>query len=190
MKRGRSVLAISVVLALAGCTGTSADSDQPPPSSGTPSAVASDTHPAKPRAVPQHQRFTLDDTAQFDDGLQVEVAGTEATKATKTDRGADGTSGQIIIASVRIENDTREAYDARDVLIRATYGAGHDAPTIVDSSHELTSGFSGTVAVKDEAVATVGFAVPYAALGRVTITVDCNDDVHDPVSFSGRVRKS
>ena len=41
---------------------------------------------------------------RFDDGLLIDIAGHNvAKKATKTDRGAEATNGQIVIASVRID---------------------------------------------------------------------------------------
>ena len=72
---------------------------------------------ATPAEVPKAQQFKLDDAAEFDDGLLIEIAGTVADKATKTDRGAEATNGQIVIASVRIENKTKKSYDAKGVLI-------------------------------------------------------------------------
>jgi Domain of unknown function (DUF4352) len=188
MKRGLVALLVGALLALSGCAGPLAGDDEPPAEEATPSAVAPET--PEPPTVPKEGRFTLEETAEFNDGLQVEVAGTEATKANKAYRGAEATKGQIVIASIRIENDTHEAYDARDVTISATYGDGTAAQAITDPSNELTSGFSGSIEIGDEAVAAVGFAIPYSALSRVSITVDCNDDLHDPVSFTGRVHKS
>ena len=58
------------------------------------------------------QQFSLDDVAEFDDGLLIEIAGAVADKAKKTDRGAEATNGEIVIASVRIENKTKSPYDA------------------------------------------------------------------------------
>jgi predicted small lipoprotein YifL len=187
MKRGLAALLVAVLVALSGC-GLQGGDDQPPAEGATPSAVAYET--PEPPTVPKEGRFTLEQTAEFDDGLQVEVAGTEATKAKKAYRGAEASNGQIVIASIRIENDTQEAYDASDVAITATYGDGTVAQPIIDPANELTSGFSGTIEIDDEAVAAVGFAIPYSELSRVSITVDCRDDLHDPVSFTGRVRKS
>ena len=130
---------------------------------GTP--VESTPHPsatsARPGEVPEEQQFSLDDVAEFDDGLLIEIAGAVADKATKTDRGAEATNGEIVVASVRIENKTKEPYDAENVLIGATYGTGKDAQIMIDKTDELQSGFTGTIRPKDEDIATVGFAVPY-----------------------------
>lgn len=135
------------------------------------------------------ERFTLDEAAEFDDGLIVEIAGSVADKAKKTDKGAEATKGQIVIASVRIENGTKHAYDAAPVQITATYGTSTDAPLIIDKTSDLQRGFAGPIKSKDESIATVGFAVPYSQLKRVTFIVDPNDDEHDPVSFTGQVHK-
>ena len=94
-----------------------------------------------------------------------------------------------MIASVRIESKTEEPYDAESVLIGAKYGNGKDAQIIIDETDELQSGFTGTIKAGDEAIATVGFAVPFAELKRVTFIVDPNDDVHEAISFTGTVRR-
>jgi hypothetical protein len=152
--------------------------------SSAPSATA-----ATPAEVPKEQQFTLDDVAEFDDGLVIEIAGTVADKATKTDRGAEVTNGEIVIASVRIENNTKEPYDAASVLIGARYGDGKDAQIIIDKTDELQSGFKGKIKPKGEDIATVGFAVPWKELKKVTFIVDPNDGVHEAISFTGRVHR-
>jgi len=139
--------------------------------------------------VSKEQQFTLDDVAEFDDGLMIEVAGTVADKASKTDRGAEATNGQIVIASIRIENKSKKPYDAENVLIAAKYGEDKDAQIIIDKTDELQSGFTGKIKPKGEGIATVGFAVPWKELKKVTIIVDPNDDVHEAISFSGRVHR-
>jgi hypothetical protein len=151
---------------------------------------APDATAATPGEVSEEQQFTLDDGAEFDDGLVIEIAGTVADKASKTDRGAEATNGQIVIASIRIENNTKRSYDAGTVLIGAKYGDGRDAQIIIDKTDELQSGFSGKIKAKDEGIATVGFAVPWQELKKVTIVVDPNDDVHEAISFSGRVHRN
>ena len=161
-----------------------ADAWQSPTASPTPSATS-----ATPGEVPEEQQFSLDDVAEFDDGLLIEIAGAVADKATKTDRGAEATNGEIVIASVRIENKTKEPYDAESVLIGAEYGNGKDAQIIIDKTDELQSGFTGTIKPNDEDIATVGFAVPFTELKKVTFIVDPNDDVHEAISFTGTVQR-
>jgi hypothetical protein len=156
----------------------------PSAGTGTP-ASASET---LRRAAPD-QQFSFDETARYDDGLQIEIAGTVADKAKQTDRGAEATHGEIVIASVRIENGTAETFPATDVGVSASYGSGRDAQIIIDKTDQLQSGFRGSIRRGDEQIATIGFAVPFSELGKVTVVVDPNDDVHDPVSFAGTVER-
>ena len=193
MRRLSEALA-GLLLVLAGCGVLSANA-QPgvTPGGNVPkrrrrvrrelSGIASpDATAATPGEVAEEQQFTLDDVAEFDDGLMIEVAGTVAEKASKTDRGAEATNGQIVIASIRIENKTKKPYDAENVLIGAKYGDNQDAQIIIDKTDELQSGFKGKIKPKDEGIATVGFAVPWKELKKVTIIVDPNDDVHEAIS--------
>jgi hypothetical protein len=202
MRRLPGALA-SLLLVLASCGVQPANHPQPGISPGgnwpETAAVESDANAgdsqspdataATPGEVSEEQQFTLDDGAEFDDGLVIEIAGTVADKANKTDRGAEATNGEIVIASIRIENNTKKSYDAENVLIGAKYGDGQDAQIIIDKTDELQSGFSGMIKPKDEGIATVGFAVPWKELKKVTIIVDPNDDVHEAISFSGRVHR-
>jgi hypothetical protein len=137
--------------------------------------------------VPEEQQFSLEDAAEFADGLLIEIADAAADKAAKTDRGAEMTNGEIVITSVRIENKTMKPYAAENVLLGAKYGNGKDARTIIDKTDELHSGFIGTIKAGDEAIATIGFAVPFSELKKVTFIVDPNDDLHEPISFTGTV---
>ena len=188
---------IGLLLALAACGVPAADEPQPnvAPTSSSPEGTPVESTPspsatsARPGEVPEEQQFSLDDVAEFDDGLLIEIAGAVADKATKTDRGAEATNGEIVVASVRIENKTKEPYDAENVLIGATYGTGKDAQIMIDKTDELQSGFTGTIRPKDEDIATVGFAVPYKELKKVTFIVDPNDDVHEAISFTGTVQR-
>ena len=87
---------IAVLLALAACgalpadelqpSGTSTSSNpeemsSPAGNSASPSSTAASATPAE---VPQEQQFGLDDVAEFDDGLVIEIAGAVADKAAKT----------------------------------------------------------------------------------------------------------
>ncbi len=190
---------IAVLLTLAACSSPAANQPQldvTPASSSpvaTPARSAVGPSPSatstKPGDVSQEQQFSLNDLAEFDDGLMIEIAGAVADKAKKTDRGAEATNGEIVIASVRIENKTKEPYDAESVLIGARYGDGKDALIIIDETDELQSGFTGTIKPKDEDIATVGFAVPIKELKKVTFIVDPNDDVHEAISFTGTVHR-
>ena len=74
-------------------------------------------------------------------------------------------------------------------MISASYGNGKDAQIIIDKTNQLQSGFRGSIKKGDEQIATIGFAVPFSELAKVTFFVDPNDDVHDPVSFTGKVER-
>jgi hypothetical protein len=190
-------LVLSLVLTVPGC---SASSDESPATSGASAGAASSsaatsagastpTSAETPRRVTPDQQFSFDETARYDDGLQIEIAGTVADKAKQTDRGAEATRGEIVIASVRIENGTPETFPAADVLISASHGSGKDAQIIIDKTDQLQSGFRGSIKKGEEQIAAIGFAVPFSELGKVTVVVDPNDDVHDPVNFTGTVER-
>jgi Domain of unknown function (DUF4352) len=192
MRRLQGAL-IGVLLALAACGAPPANQPQPevtsdisPTVESTASPSAADTTPSE---VPEGQQFQLGDVAEYDDGLLIEIAGAVADKAAKTDRSAEATNGEIVIASVRIENNSEEPYYAESVLIAAKYGDGKDAQIIVDETDELQSGFTGTIKPNDEGIATVGFAVPFSELKKVTFIVDPNDDVHEVISFTGTISR-
>jgi hypothetical protein len=183
---------LGVLLTLAACGVQPANQTQSSPEPASAESAASpalSATVAKPAEVPKEQQFTFDDGAEFDDGLVIEIAGTVAERAAKTDRGAEATNGEIVIASVRIENNTEKPYDAASVLIGAKYGDGNDAQIIIDKTDELQSGFRGKIKPKDEDIATVGFAVPWTELKKVTFIVDPNDDVHEAISFTGQVHR-
>ena len=192
-------IAVLVVLAACGVRPTSEPAPSVTATSGRTDAPASPASPgigpgtsatsATPAEVPEEQQFSLDDAAEFDDGLLIEIAGAVADKAARTGRAAEATDGEIVIASIRIENKTKEPYAAESVLIGAKYGNGKDAQIIIDKTDELQRGFTGTIKAGDEAVATVGFAVPFSELEKVTFIVDPNDDLHAAISFTGPVQR-
>ena len=191
-------IAVLVVLAACGVRPTSEPAPSVTATSGRTDAPASPASPgigpsssatSTPAEVPEEQQFSLEDAAEYDDGLLIEIAGAVADKVARTDRAAEATDGEIVIASIRIENKTKEPYAAESVLIGAKYGNGKDAQIIIDKTDELSSGFTGTVKPKGEAIATVGFAVPFSELKKVTFIVDPNDDVHEALSFTGTVSR-
>ena len=191
-------IAVLVVLAACGVRPTSEPAPSVTATSGRTDAPASPASPgigpsssatSTPAEVPKEQQFSLDDAAEFDDGLLIEIAGAVADKAARTGRAAEATDGEMVIASIRIENKTREPYAAESVLIGAKYGNGKDAQIIIDKTDDLQSGFTGMIKVGDEAVATVGFAVPFSELEKVTFIVDPNDDLHGAISFTGPVQR-
>ena len=192
-------IAVLVVLAACGVRPTSEPAPSVSATSGRTDAPASPASPgigpgttatsATPAEVPEEQQFSLDDAAEFDDGLLIEIAGAVADKVARTGGAAEATDGEIVTASIRIENKTKEPYAAESVLIGAKYGNGKDAQIIIGKSDRLQRGFTGTIKTGDEAVATVGFAVPFSELEKVTFIVDPNDDLHAAISFTGPVQR-
>jgi hypothetical protein len=187
-RRARLAVAATLGLAVlvpAGCTAAGGGTGTPTPAvqAATPGAVRT------PPAVAKDQQFAFDEIAEFPDGIEVEMAGTVASKAEDTIRGADATQGEMVTVSIRIGNNTEVPYDVRRFSVTATYGPGTPAPLVLDTVGELQTGFSGQVAPADETVAPFGFAVPFAQLGKVTYVVDPGDDEHEAVSFTGKVER-
>ena len=133
---------------------------RPPAPAITPGSVRT------PPEVTKDQRFTFDDIAEFPDGVEFEMAGTVASQAEATVRGAESTKGQMVTVSIRIGNATELPYDANKVAVTASYGKGTPAPLVLDTIGELQTGFSGSVAPSDETVMPFGFAIPFSQLGR------------------------
>lgn len=171
--------------ALLAVTACSPAENVPPPDTESASASAEPSP-----VISDDQGFTLDDQAEYSDGLMVEIAGSFAQKASKNVKGAESSGGQIVVASVRIENNTTAPYDPAEVEVTATYGNGTVAPPVTDPTRDLVADFEGVIDVSDEGVAAAGFAIPTSGLGKVTFVVDLHDDEHEPVSFSGKVERS
>ena len=181
-----ALLGVLLAVLLAGCGTTGAGSKKPsaPPAPGmTPGAVR------PPPEVSKDQRFSFDDIAEFPDGVEFEMAGTVASQAEATTRGAESTKGQMVTVSIRIGNATELPYDTNKVAVTASYGKGTPAPLVLDTIGELQTGFSGSVAPSDETVMPFGFAIPFSQLKKVTYTVDPGDDQHEAVSFTGKVER-
>ena len=184
MRRALGAGLLVAALLLAGCSrGTDA------PEVVEPTVAASSARAVAVPEVAPDQRFALDDLATFDDGLEVEVAGSVAGRATANDQGADRSGGEIVTASIRIGNNTDEAYDPRLATITATYGDGTVASPVVNPTEKVTGTFAEPIAVQGEGVAAAGFAIPAAELTEVTFVVDLADGTHDPVSFTGKVEQ-
>ena len=191
----RALLAAAVTAALlAGCTPGDQPGDAAPggeaSSASEPVGDPTGTEEGSPPEGGPDEQFGFDDTAEFEDGLLVEVAGATAVRAKPGQKGAELTSGEMIIISVRLENQTPRVYNAEPVLITVTYGTEDlDAALVTDPAGELQAGFSGAVEVGQELTAVLGFAVPFSELARVTVTVDRDDPTYEPVSFTGAVER-
>lgn len=141
------------------------------------------------RAV-EDSSFSFDDIASYEGGLEVEITGTVAQQVTTGMTGAETTHGQMVVVSVLIRNDSTADVDATTALVSATYGAADtEATLVVDPAGGLANAFLGSVTAGEEVTARYGFAIPFSALGRVTVTVDLGDGEHEPVSFAGAIQR-
>lgn len=199
IRRLMTALCCVLVLSLASCSSSTEGGEEPEATTSagapaTPGDGAETPGGGEESGDPssgETDGFTFEDAATFDDGVSLEVAFTLADKAKETDTGAEGTNGEIVVVVLKLSNESEEEYDASDALVTATYGAeDKEAEIIVDETGELATGFAGVIATGEEQNAQLGFAIPAAESGDITITVDLNDAVHDPVSFSGAAAKS
>ena len=196
IRRLMTALCCLLLLWVSSCSSPTDEGQDPGPetsASGAPASPGGTETPAGEESAGGEETdgFTFEDAAAFDDGLSLEVAFTLADKAKDTDKGAEGTNGEIVVVVLKLSNESEEEYDPSDALVTATYGPKDtEAEIIVDETGELTAGFSGVIATGSEQNAQLGFAIPAAESGDITITVDLNDAVHDPVSFSGAAAKS
>ena len=185
---------MSLAVLSAGCGQIPAgvDSSVAPPSAANSStgAASAENPSARPDSGDEDSSFSFDDIASYEGGLEVEIASAVGQQATTRMTGAETTDGQMVVVSVLVRNDSSAAVDATAVQVTATSGADDtEAPLVVDLSGELTNAFLGPVTAGAEATAGYGFAIPFSALGRVTITVDLGDGEHEPVSFTGAVER-
>lgn len=163
-----------------------------PPAPGpadSPSATAGTT-PAPdltsaPTSPPAGAPLTLDQSADFEDGLSVQVDSVVATTAPDGVTGAEGTAGRVVLADVVITNGTRAPYDATGVVIQGYYRGNVGAVMLTDPSGAIGLGFGEAVPRGEKHKARVGFAVPAEDADDITIVVDPRDGSHDPVRFQG-----
>jgi hypothetical protein len=190
------VLAVVAVLLALGCA---PEGDQPQQGDPTGRVVNDPTEALatpemgldEPSAAPgpTSDLFAIDEAAHFDDGLVVEVAGATATTAEQRYRGAEATRGDMVVVSVRIENGTQEPFPTDDIAMTVTYGDGVAASPVTDPGRELQDSFTGVIEVTEELVGIFGFAVPFDQLSEVSVTVDCGDGIHGPVTFIGPITR-
>lgn len=180
---------LTIATLVAGCgripTEATASADPTPTSSPTGSpGTGTGTGSA------EDSSFSFDDIASYEGGVEVEISGIVARQASPGVTGAERTSGQIVVASVLIRNDSAADLDAATALVTATYGPSDtDAPLVTDPTGTLAHAFLGSVTPGAEVAADFGFAIPFSALSAVTITIDLGDDKHEPVSFTGAVER-
>lgn len=171
---------LAIVLAAAGCTAT------PPPAPPASSPVSTPSASEDPG----DEGFTFDDAAEFDDGLTIEVSGVPlARRAGEHEKGAEATNGEIVVIAVLITNEGTEPFPAQESLITLQYAGVDDAPLIVDEVGDLQAGFSEPIPPASDATVTLGFAVPFSAIGDISVTVDPGTDISEPVTFSGAAER-
>lgn len=188
--RAALVVATCLVAPLAACgkdPGTPAGSPTPA-TTRTASAAASVDPTMAPTAPPEGTEFTFDQAARYDDGVLVEVDDIHAAKATATQQGAEGTSGDVVLVGIVVTNRSTKPF-VTDQMVVSGYYAKVGAPKLVDSSGAVGDSFKGTVPAGGQARAAFGFAIPADQLDEVTIMVDGGDDAHGPVQFTGKVTK-
>lgn len=166
---------------LASCsTGTPADS----PSASAVTTPAPDLTSA-PTTPPTGAALTFEQSADFGDGLAVQVDNVVSTTAPVGVTGAEGTAGRVVLADVVITNGTGAPYDATRVVIQGYYRGNVGAVMLTDPSGAIGLGFGEAVPRGEKHKAQVGFAVPAADAGDITIVVDPRDGSHEPVRFQG-----
>lgn len=182
-------------LTLAGC-GTPPPPAGPTPSPGSAStSAAPDAAPqtpaednlAAPTFAPDGEEFSLDQAAEFPDGLRVEVNSIAKATANEQQHGAEGTSGTMVVVEIGLTNKTGSSYPTDPIKVWGFYD-GVGAPKIRDTSGALGDSFSGTIGDGESAVAKMAFAIPADKLDKVTIMVDTKNPQQGPVQFTGTVK--
>lgn len=138
-----------------------------------------------PTTPPIGDPLSFDQAADYEDGLSIQVDNVVVTTAPDEVTGAEGTSGQVVIADVVLTNGTRSSYDATTVVVQGYYRGNVGAVMLTDPAGQLGQGFGESVPRGEQHKARVGFAVPAAEAGQVTIVVDPRDGEHAPVRFEG-----
>lgn len=180
---------VACLLSLATACATGTGANDPEPSA----AVASSTGPATPApdltsaptTPPVGDELAFDRAAGFADGLTVQVDDVLPTAAAPGVTGAEGTGGEVVLADVVVTNGTGMAYDATTIVIQGYYRGNVGAVMLADPSGTLGVGFAEEVPAGEQHKVRVGFAIPAAEAGDVTIVVDPRDGTNGPVRFRG-----
>lgn len=191
MRNGAAALLLLIPL-LGACSAAGTPTATGSPTSSAP-AVSSDapaTTPAPdltdpPSTPPVGEQLTLDQAADFPDGLAIQIDGITAATAPAGIIGAEGTGGEVVVADVVITNSTTAAYDATGVVIHGYYRDTVGAVMLSDAGGTFGVGFADPVPAGAQRKAHVGFAIPHADAGNVTIAVDPRDGKHNAVQFHG-----
>lgn len=188
---------VACLLTLATACSASPGTNDPEPSAAVSSStVASSTAQAAPApdltsaptTPPVGDELAFDRAAGFADGLTVQVddvLATNATNAAPGVTGAEGTGGEVVLADVVVTNGTGMAYDATTIVVQGYYRGNVGAVMLADPSGTLGVGFAEEVPAGEQHKVRVGFAIPAAEAGDVTIVVDPRDWTNGPVRFRG-----
>lgn len=156
------------------------------PGSGATAAVSAPADPTDaPTTPPIGEKLTVDQAADFPDGLSVQIDGLTAATAPAGVTGAEGTGGEVVAADVVITNRTAAPYDAGGLVIHGYYRDAVGAVMLSDAGGTFGVGFAGPVPAGAQRKVHVGFAVPRTDAGNVTINVDPRDGTHNAVQFQG-----
>jgi len=180
------VIAVAVVLAVAGCSTPNEATKQ----TAEPSTIATaDTGPSPdpvvtPTNLPPAESETPppDDPAvakigpmqwfTYDDGLKVQV-----TKLTR--------SGKNVIATVTIRNGTKKTVDLATSQVKMAYGPnGNEAEPVYDMDYGL--GFTGTVTPGKAKTARFAFTVPRNQVVDIEVSPGFLD--YESCHFEGSVK--
>lgn len=178
-----AVLALPTITACSSTTpGSVAPTDAP-----TRTAVATPAPylTSAPTTPPVGDLLTFDQAAAYPDGLSVQVEDVVATSVPEGVAGAEGTGGEVVLADVVVTNATPEPYDATRIVVQGYYRGTVGAVMLSDPSGTIGVGFATEVPAGGQHMARVGFAIPAAEAGDVTIVVDPRDPAHGPVRFQG-----
>ena len=153
---------------------------------GEPSPTPSYDHTSVPSTDPEGQQFSFDDAATVPEGLALQVNEVESREADSEIRGAEGTDGNIVVATIMITNNSEEPFPATQVQVWGFYGVV-GAPKVTDGAGTLGDSFTGEVQPGESVVASIGWAIPADRMDEVTIMIDDNVEGHSPVRFTGEV---
>lgn len=198
MRNGVAALLLLLPL-LGACSapGATGAASTPPAASGTvsPGAVSADTVSASasapadptdaPTTPPIGEKLTVDQAADFPDGLSIQIDGLTAATAPAGVTGAEGTGGEVVAADVVITNRTGATYDPSALVIHGYYRDVVGAVMLGDAGGSFGVGFAAPVPAGEQRKVHVGFAVPRTEARSVTINVDPRDGKHNAVQFQG-----
>lgn len=174
-----AVVATTLIAVLTGC------SEQPsePPA---PTPQPTYDHTSIPTTDPEGDQFTLDDRATFPNGLAYQIDTLTHQRATDEIHGADGTEGNVVVATIRVINQSTEPLPGEAIQVWGFYD-NVGAPKVVDDTGALGDSFHGEILPGEKVTATMGWAMPADRMSSVTIMIEDNQPGHTPVRFTGPV---